>query len=205
MKRPDFVIALMTVFVLGAAACVGGIVVRSGVPLDVSMLIANFVFVLSCYLTTLVFDEVLYQGKLDDLVGAYAKKSIDVPDLLDKTASSPVALGEKIWDYKPVARCVLLKAYATETQVIQDKLNSQLLAAVLTLFLVSAAAVIAGHSVAPTSSDLIGRSTGITISLIAIVVSFAFALARVYWALFELAQRNRTFIRDVEPTRSNTA
>jgi hypothetical protein len=195
-KRPDFAIVLMAGFALGAASLLGGAINRSGLSTDISMLVANFAFVVFCYLTTLGFENVLYQPSLEELLGTYAKKPIDVLDLFDERTPASTAFGEKIWDHRPISRCVLLKTYATDTQALQDKLVSQLLAAVLMLLVVSAAAVVVGH--APTTK-VIEPSTGLAISLITIVVSFVFAVVRVYWSLFEIAQRNRNLIREVRP------
>ena len=187
----------MAGFALGAASLVGAVVSRAGLPTDVSMLVANFSFVVCCYLTTLGFENVLYQPSLEELVTAYAKKSIDVSDLFDQRTPASTAFGQKIWDHRPISRCVLLKTYANDTQAVQDKLVSQLLAAVLVLFVVSAVVVIAGH--VPSTIRVIEHPTGLAPSLLTIIVSFVFAVLRVYWSLFELAQRNKNLIREVRP------
>jgi hypothetical protein len=182
---------------VSTATVIGVVVEKSGVPSDITLLIANTSFLLVCYLTTLAFEDLLYLPSLETLLNAYAKKQIDVVELFDDRTPATFALGERIWGHKPISRCVLIKTYATDTKALYDKIVSQLLAALLVVLIVSASVSLVGRD--PMSIGAAGPASGITISLVTLMVTFAFAVIRVYWPLFELAQRNHNLVREAEP------
>lgn len=187
----------MACFALGAAAVLGATALRWGFAADTSMLLANLSFLFCSYVATLGFDNVLYKTNLERLLVSFAKKEIDVTGLFFQQAPGPTALGENIWTHRPVSQCVLIKAYAIDTQALHDRIVGQLLASLLLLIIVSAVAILVGIGSIPVSGS--GPATGLAISLLTLVVTFVFAIMRVYWPMFEVAQRNLSLVRDAEP------